>query len=192
MAVSERQQEFLGEIVAMTRRLDPTRLVVDNSGFDHLDTDIVDLHDTTQDPATFVGHGRSIRVDRVTVNGHKVMIDRVPYDGQPIIVSGFGGIRLETDRPGDWGHGRPAKSERELTRRYKQLVRALQANKSVAGFCYSQQCDVEHDATGLHTCDRQPKVEPAAIAKINLSEPRAPKRKGSAKASRRKVKAPKG
>jgi hypothetical protein len=36
-------------LVAVTRALDPTRPVIDNSGWGHVDTDVVDVHDYDQD-----------------------------------------------------------------------------------------------------------------------------------------------
>lgn len=44
-------QETVRRFVALTQALDPTRPVVDNSGWGHVDTDVVDVHDYDQDPA---------------------------------------------------------------------------------------------------------------------------------------------
>lgn len=43
--------DTIRRLVAVTRALDPTRPVVDNSGWGHVDTDVVDVHDYDQDPA---------------------------------------------------------------------------------------------------------------------------------------------
>ncbi len=43
-------QDVVRRFAAVTRRLDPTRPVVDNSGWGHVDTDVVDVHDYDQDP----------------------------------------------------------------------------------------------------------------------------------------------
>lgn len=45
-------QETVRRFVAGTRALDPTRPIVDNSGWGHVDTDVVDVHDYDQDPAS--------------------------------------------------------------------------------------------------------------------------------------------
>ncbi len=42
--------EVVRRMVAHTRALDPSRPVVDNSGWGHVDTDVVDVHDYDQDP----------------------------------------------------------------------------------------------------------------------------------------------
>lgn len=43
-------QATVRRFVARTRELDPTRPVVDNSGWGHVETDVVDVHDYDQDP----------------------------------------------------------------------------------------------------------------------------------------------
>ena len=43
-------QDTVRRFVALTRELDPSRPVVDNSGWGHVDTDVVDVHDYDQDP----------------------------------------------------------------------------------------------------------------------------------------------
>ncbi len=45
-------QATVRRVVAETRALDPRRPVVDNSGWGHVDTDVVDVHDYDQDPAS--------------------------------------------------------------------------------------------------------------------------------------------
>jgi hypothetical protein len=45
------RQDAVRRMVELTRSLDPTRPVVDNSGWGHVDTDVVDVHDYDQDPA---------------------------------------------------------------------------------------------------------------------------------------------
>ena len=44
---NEEEQRALVEIYRKTKEMDPTRLVVDNSGYVHTETDIVDIHDYT-------------------------------------------------------------------------------------------------------------------------------------------------
>lgn len=46
-----RRIEVVRRLVAHTRALDPSRPVVDNSGWGHVDTDVVDVHDYDQNPA---------------------------------------------------------------------------------------------------------------------------------------------
>lgn len=53
-------QETVRRFVALTRGLDPSRPVVDNSGWGHVDTDVVDVHDYDQDPVSLVARWTGI------------------------------------------------------------------------------------------------------------------------------------
>jgi len=39
-----RTDKFVRKMIVMTRKLDPSRPIIDNSGWEHIDTDIVDFH----------------------------------------------------------------------------------------------------------------------------------------------------
>jgi len=165
----DRPQEFLGQVVALTRSLDPTRPVIDNSGWSHVDTDIVDLHEYSQDS----GFLRRVLSDvsppsrRLPGRPHRppIMADGFAYNGQPVVVSEYGGIALGS-KPG-WGYGRPARDSAELIERFGELTRAILASKSVAGYCYTQLYDVEQETNGLLTSGREPKADIEAIAQAN-------------------------
>lgn len=63
----------------------------------------------------------------------------------------------------------------ELLARYRDLMDALARMPFLAGACYTQLTDVEHEKNGLLTFDRQPKVDPAQIAALHrdlLTRPR--------------------
>jgi hypothetical protein len=53
-------QDTVRRFVALTRSLDPTRPVVDDSGWGHVDTDVVDVHDYDQDPSRLVARWTGI------------------------------------------------------------------------------------------------------------------------------------
>lgn len=69
-------QETVRRFVAGTRALDPTRPVVDNSGWGHVDTDVVDVHDYDQDPASLRARWTGIE-DRGWERGSVVLDDEV-------------------------------------------------------------------------------------------------------------------
>jgi len=168
----DRPQEFVGQIVAYTRSLDPTRPVVDNSGWSHVDTDIVDLHEYSQD-ADRIHHTLSSispACAALPTCSHEMpaMAEGFTYSGQPVVLSEYGGIALHTDTRDDaWGYGEAASNTADLTERYRDLTESIVRNKFIAGYCYTQLYDVEQEMNGLLTSDRQPKVEVETIAKIN-------------------------
>jgi len=170
----DRPQEFVGQIVAFTRRLDPTRPVVDNSGWSHVDTDIVDLHEYSGDAGLVYKMLSEIApgIERLPECTHKMptMADGFPYKGQPVVVSEYGGIALSGDTGEKaWGYGDAARDAAELVERYRELTESIAKNELVSGFCYTQLYDVEQEVNGLLTYDRVAKVEPEKIAEINRS-----------------------
>ncbi len=55
----------------------------------------------------------------------------------------------------------------ELLEKYRDLISGLSSMSFLAGFCYTQLTDVEHEINGLLTYDRQPKVPPQEIAQMH-------------------------
>ena len=171
----DRPQEFVGQIVAFSRELDPTRPVVDNSGWSHVDTDIVDLHEYSQDAGYVYRILSGISPTRPTLPTatHHVpaLADGFTYNGQPIVVSEYGGIALSADaHDGAWGYGDAAEDTARLVSRYRDLTGAILKNTMIAGFCYTQLYDIEQEVNGLLTYDRRPKVSVEQIAEINREE----------------------
>lgn len=161
--------DILRMAYTVTKALDPTRPCIDTSGHFHVATDIYDIHDYDQDPATFgaryadFADGRDTFVD--------VHAERQTYPGGiPFFISEYGGIKwippfMEDER--SWGYGDAAGDEEEYIRRYKALTDLLIDNPNMFGFCYTQLYDVEQERNGLYSYDRRPKVDIAAIAAIN-------------------------
>ncbi len=149
---------------ALTRALDPTRLVLDTSGYIHSDPqrDVDDAHDYDQDPKSFRARwwprAASLLPARYGSQG------RLP--GVPFFVSEFGGI--EWKKPGDpgWGYGNAPKSLDEWFTRFEGLCAAQLENPTLFGFCYTQLTDVEQERNGLYYYDRTPKFDVAKLKAI--------------------------
>jgi len=154
----------------LTKRLDPSRLVIDSSGGLHaVSPDIYDSHNYDQNPVSFKAafDGLLKTPPEVYVNGGPGR--NTPYRGQPYFVSEYGGIWWnpgQTDQRA-WGYGSRPKTAGEFLDRYKALTEALLFNPAVAGFCYTQLYDIEQEVNGLYTFDRKPKFDPNAIRFIN-------------------------
>ncbi|MDH7512700.1 MAG: glycoside hydrolase family 2 TIM barrel-domain containing protein [Clostridiales bacterium] len=167
------EDEFPGlieGIYRLTKRLDPTRLVIDASGGYHcVSPDVYDSHNYEQDIARFKAafDGLLQEPPVVFVNGERSR--HVTYAGQPYFVSEYGGIWWNPGQKDDkaWGYGARPKSEEEFLERYKKLTEALLFNAAVAGFCYTQLYDIEQEVNGLYTFDRKPKFDPAIFFRIN-------------------------
>ena len=64
-----------------------------------------------------------------------------------------------------WGYCETDDAE-NYTAKYAELTQALLDCPLVQGYCYTQLTDVEQEQNGLHTYDRQPKLNPADVKNI--------------------------
>jgi Glycosyl hydrolases family 2, sugar binding domain/Glycosyl hydrolases family 2/Glycosyl hydrolases family 2, TIM barrel domain len=145
-----------------TKSLDPSRPVLETSGWTHTVTAPVALddHDYNQVPAAFKQRWEEFfdpgsaepMPERYRV-ANSARADR----GVPFMVSEFGGIGWATE--GGWGYGDGPKSMEEFYARYGGLVTALLDNPNMFGFCYTQLTDVEQEHNGLYFYNRQPKFD---------------------------------
>ncbi len=147
-------------VVEATQNSDPTRPVIDTSGWFHSGSgDILDTHDYDQNPESFKN-----RYDRLVDEGETQ--SAFPGDtGHFTFVSEYGGIGWSSD--GGWGYGDMPKTKDELLERYRGLTDALLDNPELFGFCYTQLTDVEQERNGLYTYDRKPKFDCELIRRIN-------------------------
>jgi len=159
--------ELLRNIYRVTKAIDPTRPVIDTSGYIHVETDVYDCHNYEQDPEKFASYfSQFLKSEQVWKNFPE---KNAPYQGQPYFVSEYGGIwwnPVQTNEKG-WGYGARPKTEREFLERYRGLTETLLFHPGVFGFCYTQLYDIEQEVNGLYTYDRHPKFDPELIKKIN-------------------------
>jgi beta-galactosidase/beta-glucuronidase len=169
---TQRDQDpgVLRSIYRATKLIDPTRPVIDTSGYQHVETDIYDVHSYEQDPAAFAalfaalaGGGEPFR--------NRPDLD-APYAGQPYFVSEYGGIWWNPGQQDEvgWGYGgvegRPRSAD-EFLARYRALTETLLNHPRICAFCYTQLYDIEQEVNGLYTYDRRPKFDPELFRRIN-------------------------
>jgi beta-galactosidase/beta-glucuronidase len=172
------QYAFIERMVRVTRRLDGTRPVIDNDGWEHTDiTDVCAIHDYTP-----TAERLSTRYEETLKSGElppKVWVDKPlfargsRYRGQPIVLSEVGGfLTIPIDIPPEkrdllYRFYASFEQPEELLEKYRDLMRGIASLKFLAGFCYTQLTDIEQEINGLLTYDRRPKVAPEAIAAIH-------------------------
>jgi hypothetical protein len=162
------QYAFLERIVAATRRLDPHRPVIDNDGWEHTDiTDICAIHDYTPTAAELRQRyqkalGGGPLPSTVWYRNKPLFIRGSCYRGQPVVLSEVGGfLMLPAELPAEkrdrlYSFYPAYSSADELLERYRDLMEGLAVLPFLAGFCYTQLTDIEQEANGLLTYDRQP------------------------------------
>ena len=162
-----RQDDRIIETVyRQTKLYDPTRPCIDTSGHFHVVTDIFDIHDYEQNPETFKS-----KLSEFKDGGDESRWNPFPYRqkycGQPMFVSEYGGIQW-SEKSGQeaWGYGTAPKTKDEFLERLKGLTDAIMDNDRIFGLCYTQLYDVEQEANGLYTYQREPKFDVEIINKI--------------------------
>ena len=165
---------FIKTIYERTKDTDPTRPVLDNSGWFHVATDIADVH-------AYVNILKLPEKWRAFIDGDWKAILHEPWfedygelRDQPRIISEIGGWGIKKylkplmERP-PFYYDTPVEDEFEFISRYRELIRVLKQLNDVAGFCYTQLYDIEGEVNGFLTYDRRWKIKPEIIASINSS-----------------------
>lgn len=168
--------EVLRDIYLLTKALDPTRPVIDTSGFYHVITDLYDLHDYEQDPAVFRRRYAALQPGEPDCYDEKR--PRQHYNGsQPLFMSEYGGTywspdpaRMDAWQPdAGWLRWPKPRSEEEVCARITGLTAVLLESPAFCGFCYTQLTDVEQEFNGLYQYDRSKKFSDAVYDRIRAA-----------------------
>lgn len=173
------QYAFIERMVRVTRRLDGSRPVIDNDGWEHTDiTDVLAIHDYTPTASLLQErYANKLQGGELPLKmwiGEKPLFARGSRDrGQPVVLSEVGGfLSIPADLPPEkrdmlYQFYASFESPDELVEKYRDLMKGIAELKFLAGFCYTQLTDIEQEINGLLTYDRKPKVPPERIAEIH-------------------------
>ena len=169
---ASQNSELLRMIYRTTKSIDPTRPVIDTSGYVHVETDIYDCHNYEQNPERFIATFEDFKTSHNVFRNHPN--HDAPYKGEPYFVSEYGGIWWNPGQADEksWGYGDRPKEREDFLNRYRGLTEALLFHPRMFAFCYTQLYDIELEVNGLYTYSRQPKFDPKLIREIN-SQPAA-------------------
>lgn len=176
-------RRFVKRMVGLARQLDPSRLVIDNSGWEHLDTDIADLHHYLGTARRAVewydslarGEDRAMRgvsflktlgfylgsgISRYTkaLFLDKEAEDRALDSKVPWMLSEYGGF--------GWYQ---VSEEGTVEERIERYTLDAAASGLFAGYCLTQLYDVGSETNGLLDFLRNPKVDAKRIEAVNRS-----------------------
>ncbi len=160
---SAAQRHAVAALYHLTKALDPTRPVVGNDGWEHVVTDLLTVHDYSRKAKTLKKRYGSAEASLATSaqtleHGRTLLLDGVTAEGQPVILSEFGGARFHPEGAG-WGY-QQVQSPEALLEVYAAMIRTL---TGLAGFCYTQFADTFQEQNGLLYSDRRPKVSLRAL-----------------------------
>ncbi|MEZ5355389.1 MAG: glycoside hydrolase family 2 TIM barrel-domain containing protein [Bryobacteraceae bacterium] len=168
------QQAHLKALYWLTKSLDPTRPVIDNDGWEHVDTmDLFTIHDYTGTGPAFYEKYKDLGKPAASVpnNGRAIFAPGYSYNGTPFLLSEFGGIAYVPEGArvpgGAWGYAGTEKSADSAMARLTGLYQAIARIPAIAGICYTQITDVEQEVNGLMTYDRKLKFDPAKVKELN-------------------------
>jgi hypothetical protein len=173
------QHGFLERMVGRTRMVDATRPVIDNDGWHHTDiTDICTIHDYSHPIDKLLArYQETVRTGEPPEKGwfkeKPLFLHGARYRGQPIILSEVGGYlsaprndpAVRRDRLFD--HYDVVQEPSELAWKYRALMEGLATLPFLAGLCYTQLTDVEHEQNGLLTSSREPKLAPEEVFRLH-------------------------
>jgi hypothetical protein len=169
-------RDYVQALYYLTKTLDPTRPVIGNDGWESITTDIIAIHDYDTQPQRLVKrYGAEVKLsdlfDRKRPGGRVLTLDGYPHQGQPVMLTEFGGIAYaiggpEADKA--WGYERSSNIS-ELEMKYAALLETVNTIEIFSGFCYTQFTDTFQEANGLLYADRTPKFPLEAIRAATLS-----------------------
>jgi len=148
-------QTYLAALYDQIKAWDPTRLVVDNSGWRHVRTDIADLHRYTDDPIDWRGILNLLETDpdSVTVLQHPFYALGLHWAGEPLMMSEYGTGWID-DR--SWS--------------FKWQTNELRRHAQIVGYTYTELYDIEHERAGFLLYDRTPKDAGYDFAMFNSED----------------------
>ncbi|MEQ8675335.1 MAG: beta galactosidase jelly roll domain-containing protein [Aggregatilineales bacterium] len=148
-------QKWVTKLYDQLKLSDPTRIVVDNSGWSHVKTDLADFH-------YYTGNERDWRIKiqeyankpEVTgVFGFKLMADGYELNNTPLLLSEFG---FGWQHDGSWS--------------LRWSMNELRRHASIVGFTYCELYDIEYEYAGYTLYDRTPKEFGYDLATINSAD----------------------
>jgi beta-galactosidase/beta-glucuronidase len=167
-----RQREFLRALISLTKAYDSTRPVIDNDGWEHVETDILTLHDYQVCGQKIIErYGTREALAHTLALGRPIgkrfaMPEYALKDDTVVMLTEFGGISYKPNPGTPWfGYG-TVSSEEEYLAKLDELIGAVLACPTISGFCYTQLTDTEQETNGLLTADRKPKFAIEALRKI--------------------------
>ncbi|GAA1086180.1 MULTISPECIES: sugar-binding domain-containing protein [Streptomyces violaceusniger group] len=164
------QRHFIDALYHLTKALDPSRPAVSNDGWEISAADIWGVHDYTQHGDVLrerYGHA-SLRQGEIAERwpgAKRLILDGVRHQGQPVVLSEFGGATFEPAEGAEWFGYDTVVTKEDFAERLADLVAAA-VDSGLAGFCYTQFTDTEQEINGLLTPDRQPKIPVAELREI--------------------------
>ncbi len=173
MFVLRSARKRLAELYGRCKTMYPDMLIIDNSGFHHVKTDIADIHhyipsfdDVDQFYSILSGGVREApfwyNFFRMIMGKGNVQTPFLKDHGEkdsPLIISEFGG----------YGFGLYEHDDISLERFFQKHLELMAKYPALQGWCYTQFTDTLQEKNGLFTMERVPKFEKIRDSIIKFS-----------------------
>jgi beta-galactosidase/beta-glucuronidase len=163
-------------LVSITRALDASRPVVSNDGWEHVDSDIITIHDYESSGAVLKARyadddAKRRLLDGFGPSGRRILLDGQETGERPVMLTEFGGISFATHYTDAdaWGYS-SASGPDDFVARLRAVVGALDESTFLAGYCYTQLADTLQETNGLVSDDRVPKAPIEVLRAIFRNE----------------------
>jgi hypothetical protein len=173
---ARREQHFTEGIYHLTKSFDPDRPVIVNDGWEHTVSDILTLHD--YEPSgevmknNYLCNEEEILTCTRAFNDLKMAFaEGYEYQGQPVMISEYGGIAFSGEDAG-WGYGDKVCDQEAFLERFASVTDAIGQIPYMCGYCYTQVTDVQQEINGLMDIHRNFKLDPEKLKAINLRQKR--------------------
>ena len=158
----------------LIKSLDKTRLVISNDGWEMTVTDICAVHNYSHgqkaETAKYEYYKEALATKENILAAmpanRNIYVDGFAHQGEPILLTEFGGIGFKVGDDAGWGYTTVA-TEEEYLEDYARIMEAVFASKILNGYCYTQLTDVEQEINGVFTYDRKPKCDMVKLNKLN-------------------------
>lgn len=175
------QRAFAAGIAQLTRALDPTRPTMSNEGWEHIDSDILGVHDYSSSPEELAAHLAGIAVRPasagvptdlaagrvVALTDHQLA--RFEAGDAPLMLTEFGGLSLRTEEEDFTYHH--VDDTTSLQALLTALFATVRAADRLAGFCYTQLFDTAQERNGLADVTGRPKLPLGMLRQIVTGAP---------------------
>lgn len=176
ISINKREQAHSMALYYQVKSLDDTRLVVNNDGWEMTKTDICAVHNYHHGSKEEIQKQEYFKESLSTKEkliasmpaGRNLYANGYSYQGEPVMLTEFGGVSYRTHAEKDWGYT-SVSDEVEFVETYARMIKAIRESKVLFGYCYTQLTDVEQEVNGLFTYDREEKVSPEKIKVLNDS-----------------------
>ncbi|PPA69617.1 glycoside hydrolase family 2 protein [Jeotgalibacillus proteolyticus] len=171
---NRKQQHHSQAMYHHIHSIDGTRPVISNDGWEQTVTDICAIHNynhgTDEEKNKSAVFKETLETKEALLSAQpakrKVYANGFEHQGEPIILTEFGGIGFAVGEDNGWGYT-SVKNEEEFVEDYSRIMDAVYHSKALHGYCYTQLTDVEQEINGILTYDREPKCDLKLIKKIN-------------------------